>query len=263
MKRYLIIPALLLLIPISGLMTGAVMTPRAAAAPQEKAHGKSLAELLFLYWEWYFKTSPSYGNDPNGAPDHHGKVQFLSIDMDSLPGYIDDGIFHVVGSKSVTLKPDTPFVLPFLSYAGELYLNGVPIKSDPEAAWPLSIITTGYVVATLDGETILNSGGEDDLSDYASGPTFFRKPIQYGTGPQQRDPPIWLDTTHYAEDPVTHKQLGGYAIAAVWAEGVGYYQEDPLCVGTHTLNVVAAYNDPRLPVEFDYTWTIKVVHRGK
>jgi len=255
MRRSRIVPGLVLLVLISSLVTHSLVGPPAVASPpQSNAFGKSLGEWLFLYWDWYFKTSQYFGNDPTAAPDHVGHVQFLSLDMDEFgTPYERNGITFLPASKNVTMDSGSPFVLPVLTFNGENYLNGIPIVADPKAAWPLSSITTGSALVTIDSKTIMNSA-VDNLSDFAAGPFDFNPPIAYGTDPQFRYP-VWLTTTTAATDP-------GYAIAAIWAEGIGFIN-GPLSVGTHTLHVLSAFNDPRFPIGYDNTWTITVVPKGK
>lgn len=184
-------------------------------------------------------------------------MKFLSIDMDPVGDpYVMDGITYFVGRKTADLEPGMSFVLPTLMFYGEKYLNGVPIEADPLEAWPLSSITSGSVWLTIDKKVVLDSRREC-LDDFSAEPCFFKDTIYYGTAPHdQARNPVWLTPTTFAVDE-DGQATSGYATGAVWVEGIGFMHQ-PLSVGTHTLHLVAAFNDPRFPFGYDNTWTITV-----
>jgi len=124
--------------------------------PNSKAYGKTLAEWLKVYWEWWITT------DGDMSQSKVGNVQLMPMptnsDMTSGQGTPDDPLVFS-GSVDITLPVGTPFVL---AVVGRIYSPG-------SEAGPLDVYGD-YITAevTLDGEPIV-----EPLVEYLVGPTYF------------------------------------------------------------------------------------------
>jgi hypothetical protein len=189
---------------------------------QPNIRGKSLSQLMSLYWQWVF----------GGGDDGTGKITFLPLpagELTSGSGTVDDPAV-LEGSLTVSLGKGKSFFLPILAWVGERYLDG-----SEDQFLDKSVFNASEILVRLDGRTIVaKRAGTRPCENYVD-PQVFPFPLEYEL------------PTDYGSD------------AALWVQGFGF-EAGPLSVGTHTLTLhaTALLEDLDLGLEYNNTWTIKV-----
>lgn len=212
-------------------------TPGGAAPgvspPGAKAFGKSLAEWLGIYWQWYYS-----GSDL--AQSKVGPVQLIPLPNGTQTGGTwtpaDPGI--LTGELSITLPAGTPFVLPEMAWVRERY-EGYPATPDDPSMSDAVFLGGTHPTLTIDGKTVLTDANK----------TAFYVP-------------------ETALDPiVVYPQPSSYnSVAALSFQGIGIVSP-PLSVGKHVIKLYELFilqpgDYPNYPDGFgliyDNTWIVTV-----
>jgi len=214
------------------LAANALKTPK-IAPPGSKAHGKTLAEWLGIYWRWYYS-----GADPDQSTVDH--VQLLPIPAGELisgTGTPDDpSLFR--GRLELTLPAGTPFVLPQFAWVGERY-DGYPAEPDDLPIDNDALLAGVSPNLTIDGSTVISDANEA---------AFYVPPTPF-------DPIVVYPT------PSSYG-----SVAALFYQGVGFVSA-PLAPGVHEIHLYEPYIIdegvyPPIPsgfgVIYDNTWIITV-----
>jgi len=223
-----------LLIPLDAAAGG---VKSSSPPPNAKAHGKTLADWMRLYYTWRF------GGDQENP---EGQVHFLPIPAGEYQGGSGTPEDPVIleGHADVTLPSGASFFLPIAVWYGEEYAPDVEGVINPDPEMPEEVFDATEILVTLDGRPIITTADKWDYyvpPEYFEGTIFYDEPTDYG------------------------------AIGAVFVQGFGFLHR-PLPVGTHVLTLDSSLIlqpgvYPNAPdgfgVEFHNTWTITVVPRGQ
>lgn len=216
-------------------------TDTAVYSPDASVFGASLTEWLGAYWRWAITGDTSAPYQPGPTP-----LVFMPMPAgeQTSGSWTADDPAVMVGELHVTLRPGTPFVLPFFAWTAERY-EGYPGVPDDQFI-PAATVEDTVIdpMVTLDGRPVLG-----DFWEYYVGPSLLDPPAMYG-------------------EPTDYGSVG-----VIGFQGTGAIFK-PLPPGRHVLHLaeqlyLTQEEHPTLPVGvtlgviYDNTWIIDVVPPGK
>jgi hypothetical protein len=215
-------------------VAGAAIASSPVLPRQSHAYGKSLTDWSETYWRWYYTGI---------KPTDIGRVKLMPLPASEQTGgsWTPEDPAYLKGTVEVSLRPGTPFVLPFFGWTAERYDPDLGIPDDPTIpnsqiqSMVTNLAGNGPPVVTLDGRRILK-----------------KKFWDYYVGPEPFDPiVVYAAPSSYG------------SIAALSFQGVTIVVA-PLTPGTHTLHLLEKYVITGVPgiadvgLIYDNTWIIHV-----
>ena len=194
--------------------------PHAQHAPP-RPHGVSPGGWLVSYWDWFMG---------DGAGSLRG-VKFLPLPEGEETGgsftFDDPGVLE--GEVTVSLRRGESFMVPIVTWIGELYEDGSEDEPLEE-----SVMNEGEFLVTIDGRTVAHK---------AAG----------------RSSPLY-SAAHDFDEPILYDEPTDYgSIGALWAQGFPLVHH-PLPPGRHVMKLHATLliEELDLGLQFENTWIINV-----